>query len=173
LTPSVGINQILLPEFTLAVLLNGSGQVRCVRWRLQQVHGLHQSIECVQGHQHGIWRITPGNDGEIGVSDDLINDALEATPGLREINDSHDGHLYLNNIRYKYILNLLFGLLSLFLPWLMVWGSVTGLAAGLLGLLAAVQWTYYKKHVSACFGWSRKAKIPMKSVYWFIIYKIL
>ena len=33
-------------------------------------------------------------------------------------------------------------------PWPVAWvGWLTGLAAGLLGLLAAVQWMYYKKHL--------------------------
>ncbi len=32
-------------------------------------------------------------------------------------------------------------------PWPVAWGWMAGLAAGLLGLLTAVQWRYYKKHL--------------------------
>ncbi len=39
------------------------------------------------------------------------------------------------------------GVTLLVWPWPVAWGWLAGLAAGLLGLLAAVQWTYYKKHL--------------------------
>ena len=77
--------------------------MRCVRGRLQQVHRLHQTIKRVQGHDHGVWRIAPRNHCVISVSDDLIDHALEATPGFRKVNDSDDANLYLINLLYKFI----------------------------------------------------------------------
>ncbi|MCY1187117.1 hypothetical protein D9M73_280600 [compost metagenome] len=53
--------------------------------------GFHQAVEAVERKQHGVRRIATGNNGEVRVVYDVIDDFLQVVAGIRETDYTHDG----------------------------------------------------------------------------------
>jgi hypothetical protein len=78
----------------------------------------------------------------VGAVDGLGQRAIRRACGGRESASVYHRAKYLQVV----IVALGTGLLLVW-PWPNVWGRAVGLAAVCIGVLAAVQWAYYKKHL--------------------------
>ena len=48
----------------------------------EQVHGLHQAVEAVQGHDDRRFGVAPGDDGVVGIPGNAVEDFLEPVAGI-------------------------------------------------------------------------------------------
>lgn len=55
----------------------------------QQVHGFHQAVVVIQRHHHGVFRVTSGYDGGIGVVDHAIENGFQAVSRFSKRDDFH------------------------------------------------------------------------------------
>ena len=85
------------------MLLNRVREALRVGGRFKEIGRLHDAVISVKRHDHRIRRVTPGDDCDIGIVHDLIEDTFEIIACFGKINDVRHG---LNSIDMSNILNM-------------------------------------------------------------------
>ena len=88
-TDSLIAGQSVLFDLAMAILSHGCRQMGGIGRRAQQMHGFHETVEGIHGHQNRPAGIPPSDKGIIGIVYHLVDDGLEPVSGFGKIDHAH------------------------------------------------------------------------------------
>jgi len=73
------------------MLRNRAREALRIGRRLQEIRRLHDAVIGIKRHDNGVGRVAAGDDGDVGVFHDFVEDAFEIVPRFGEIDDVEYG----------------------------------------------------------------------------------